>query len=191
MLEYVKEIAIFLIFSQAVMSLIPKKRYNKYMRLFLGAILIVLIVRPINDFFYGTVEFDKILSDIEYGREISELEKNINGADEYLSGKAMESYEILIAGKIDEIVADKGYECKKCDVEFEENEGQYNIKRIAAELTVMPASKGEVIVDKVVINVFDDREIYDSDDMAEVKKLISEEYEIGTEYISVNIRSNR
>lgn len=73
--EWIQNIAVFLVVSSAVLHAVPGKDYHKYIRFFIGLILIVMLVEPIMNL-AGTAEgFEKIYEDTVYKRNLQEMEE--------------------------------------------------------------------------------------------------------------------
>ncbi len=51
MVEYVKGIALFLIFSEYIGIILPNPKYKQYYNLVLGLILILIIIKPLIDLY--------------------------------------------------------------------------------------------------------------------------------------------
>ena len=49
--EWMKNLAVFYLFFTAVMNFLPDGKYNRYVRHFLGLLLIMLLITPILRFF--------------------------------------------------------------------------------------------------------------------------------------------
>ena len=45
--EWISSIVSYLIFTAAVVSLLPSGKYEKYLRLFAGCVLILLVLKPV------------------------------------------------------------------------------------------------------------------------------------------------
>lgn len=56
-IEYIKNIAIFLIFSTFVMVIIPNSKYKNYINLALGFVMIFLVISPIQSLLSGSENF--------------------------------------------------------------------------------------------------------------------------------------
>lgn len=72
---WIQNIAVFLVVSSAVLHAVPGKDYQKYIRFFIGLILIVMLAEPIMNL-AGTAEgFEEIYKDTEYQRNLREIEE--------------------------------------------------------------------------------------------------------------------
>lgn len=187
MIEYVKEIAAFLIISQIVLSIIPKKKYEKYVKLFLGTVLILIVFKPINNIFEGSFNFDNILDKITYKQEMMELEKNINNNDDFFSTKAVEAYKEFVKQGVEDIVNENNMVCKDCVIELTDNEEKIKIKSIY--LTVEnreDASKiiiDEIIIDETIIDAMSSDKSIMNHEKNQLKNKLSEKLGIDKECI--------
>lgn len=62
LVKWIKNLAIFYIVAALIMQLIPGKEYQKYIRVFLGIITIILIMNPISKLFSKEVSIDEYFS---------------------------------------------------------------------------------------------------------------------------------
>lgn len=77
--EWIQNIAVFLVVSSAVLHAVPGNDYHKYIRFFIGLILIVMVAEPIINL-AGTAEgFEEIYENTVYKRNLQEIE----GAEEF------------------------------------------------------------------------------------------------------------
>lgn len=67
--QWIENIAFYLVIVVAVMQMIPGESYKKYIRFFVGMILILMLAGPILKMF-GMSEFQNV----EYQKELEEIE---------------------------------------------------------------------------------------------------------------------
>lgn len=77
--EYLKSLMYFLVLSAMVVQILPGEQYHKYIRFYLGLILIVMILNPIKNMKIITIP------DFEYERK--NIEKEINRLEEEVEDK--------------------------------------------------------------------------------------------------------
>lgn len=71
LVKWIKNIAIFYIVAALVMQLIPGKEYQKYIRVFLGIITIILIVNPVSKLITKEPSLENYLS-LNYNLQMEE-----------------------------------------------------------------------------------------------------------------------
>lgn len=119
LVSWMKNIAIFYVLATLIKNLIPGERYGKYIKLFLGIILIVLVLKPIGKL--GNLDnlYEKLFRDSTYGT----MSKELAGGLRMASGKQQK---IIISGYTEEIendikkyIATLGASCDECNVEID------------------------------------------------------------------------
>lgn len=195
MIEYVKEIAAFLIISQIILSIIPKKEYVKYVKLFLGTVLILIVFTPINNILEGSFDFDNILDKITYKQEMMELEKNINNNDDYFSAKAVEAYKEFVKQGVENIVNENNMICKKCVIELTDDKEEIKIKSIylavenredASKIIIDEIVIDETIIDEAIIDAMGSDKSIMNHETNQLKNILSEKLGIEKECIYLN-----
>ena len=71
LVQWIKNIAVFYIVAALIMQLIPGKEYQKYIRVFLGIITIILIVNPLSKYLTKETSLDEHLS-LNYNLQMEE-----------------------------------------------------------------------------------------------------------------------
>lgn len=89
--EYVMNICYYVIITTVLFNLFPDEKYVKYIKLFSGFILIMIVISPFAGKFDKGISFDEIVNDYALEVEQKELEKEI------------EEYEDVIEKRIKEI----------------------------------------------------------------------------------------
>ena len=106
---WIRNLAVFYIFFTAVLNLIPDQKYEKYVRFFMGLLLIFMMSTP-------------IFSILEENRE-KELREFQNIQKVYLE----KGYELELEQKIRETLEKRGIEVYKVKVNIEGEETQANL----------------------------------------------------------------
>lgn len=109
LLGWVKNLAVYLIFSELLFQILPHKRYRKYLRFFSGLILVLLILSPLLS--AGGLE-QRLLdamdsfSQIQSSDEMEDVMAQAEAAREQgLSGE----YEAILESRVEEMVEQEGY----------------------------------------------------------------------------------
>lgn len=84
--EWIQNIAFFLVMITAVIQMIPDNSYRKYIRFFIGLLLIVMLAEPVLKAFGMQQTFSKVYTSTEYRRKIKEIEETTK----YLKNKSIE-----------------------------------------------------------------------------------------------------
>lgn len=181
--EYIKEIAILIILSKVILSLVPKKEYYKYVKLFLGTIMIIFMMKPIDYIFDLSGKLEESIENIDFSREKSELTANLNLADEYIKAEAVDAYKEVICREVEDVVTDEGFVFDYCKVELE-----YDEELVVKEITVNIAKNDEkdIIIDKVIIEISGEDTNYKyAKERESIQSEISEKYNMSSENVIV------
>lgn len=71
--EWIENIAVYLVLVVAVLHMVPNEEYKRYIRFFIGMILMLMLAGPILKI-WGMSEFPKA----EYQRQLKEIEEVIS-----------------------------------------------------------------------------------------------------------------
>lgn len=92
---YIRNISIFMIVTTLILNIFPEKSSKKYIKLFAGFLLLMLIFNPIVKYKKNNINVDKIIS--EYSRvkidKNSNLENSVNKFREDLFERISEKHE--------------------------------------------------------------------------------------------------
>ncbi len=196
MKEYVKEIAVLIILSKLVINLVPKKEFHKYVKLFLGTLMIVVLLKPIDYVIDLSGKLEESIENISFDREKEEIEANLKLTDEYIKSEAIKSYKDILKNEMEEIVSDKGFFMDNCLIELESTD-DLKIKNIhvsvseAGEINKNEDTEDKFVttVDKVVIEIIETSKPGINNKYAgereEIKAIISEKYEVSSDNVTV------
>ena len=128
-----REFAVFYIFFTAVLNLVPDKKYEKYVRFFMGLLLIFMVSTPISIFLgKGSELTESFLDNFSEENREKELREFQNIQKVYLE----KGYELELEQKIRETLEKRGIEVYKVKVNIEGEDAQAEIllkKKISQE----------------------------------------------------------
>ena len=73
--DWVKNLAVFLIFISIIRNLLPKNHYEKYVKLFTGMLVILLVLQPLSGFLGAQDRIDTLFSLDLYSQEMEEMKE--------------------------------------------------------------------------------------------------------------------
>ena len=114
---WIRNLAVFYIFFTAVLNLIPDQKYEKYVRFFMGLLLIFMMSTPIFSILGKGSELTESFLDKKELREFQNIQKV------YLE----KGYELELEQKIRETLEKRGIEVYKVKVNIEGEETQANL----------------------------------------------------------------
>lgn len=190
LIKWVKNIAIFYIISTLVQNLVLDGKYLKYIKLFLGIVMVILLIRPLGELIGATDDYNKIYLQAGVDEMSAELKAGLEAADEERSRIVVGEYTDRIKSDIQEYVTGLGAGYKDSSVTIDTDAASDTfgqITGITVNVTRESAyDRNHIDVDKIVI----DR---DPDDMNEellsirIKNYLSDFYNLSKRNIYVNI----
>ena len=189
LVEWVKNIAVFCIIATLVKNLVPGEKYGKYIKLFLGIVLIVLILKPIGKIVNLEGQYEKLLGDFTYKTMSNELTGQLEMSGQNRQQIIISEYTKGIENEIKEYVDSLGAYCTACSIEIDLNPesdryGMISMVRLQVQRAESYNYRG-INVDSIVI---------DSDTTGEgsflqvqIKNYVSDVYNLDRRNIYVNI----
>ncbi len=183
--SWIKGVAIFYIIAALILNIVPNEKNKKYIRFFLGIVMIIMLVKPIgkifgvdDDFFeYFNIESNKVMS--------KELKEKLYNAEEYRKQEVAADYTGQIKDSIKEYIESLGWYYIDSDIEIDTDEnsaGFGTIKMISVDISKEKAE--EIHIDKVTLKRNNSEEELIS---IEIKKYLANFYNLDKRNIYVNI----
>lgn len=116
---WVKNIVFYLIFLTVLMGLLPSGKYEKYIRLFAGMILILIVASP---FLSGIRLEDKMagyFEEFSFQNDAQDLKKEIYGMEEKRLSMLISQYEEAVAVDVRQMAEESGLAVTDVGVEIE------------------------------------------------------------------------
>ena len=114
--SWIKCLAIFYILLTMLLHLVPTEKYQKYVRFFMGLVLIVILVTPMLSLLEKNRELPSSFSYLYSQEENKRLEQDMENLQKNLLEKG---YEELLGENIRKDLQKKGIETIKCEVHIE------------------------------------------------------------------------
>lgn len=92
MYNWVKNIAFFMILMSLILNLLPNVQYQKYLKLFSGMVMIILVVSPLMGFLHMDESLERYLNQITFTEEINELKPLLEETDSKRYQAVIEEY---------------------------------------------------------------------------------------------------
>ena len=93
MKEWLSSIVCYLIFTSAVMSLLPSGKYEKYLRLFAGCVLILLVLKPVTGGLGLEERLDALFRSVSFEYEIGEFSEHLGEIEQKRMDRLFDEYE--------------------------------------------------------------------------------------------------
>lgn len=123
--QWIKSIILFVLFLSLVQQLIAGKKYEKYMRLFAGMILILLVAAPVIRVLDGENFFEYYYMENAFSQAANEAAMEVERLGEAQKERVSESYQRQLRQSLQEIVNRFGFTLVAADVELYEEGEQY------------------------------------------------------------------
>lgn len=108
LLNWVGNILFFLVLITVSENLLPGKKYNKYIRLCAGMVLILLVVRPLTAGFHLEEQINRYFESFAFQQEARDLSKEILGIEQQRLGQIIDSYEQVVETDLDAMAREIG-----------------------------------------------------------------------------------
>lgn len=142
--SWIRNITYYLIFITVVGNLLPNKKYEKYIKLFAGMVLILLVLKPIT----GGLRLDDTLAyyfeSISLKKEAGEL----TGKLSEMEGKRLESmiarYEEAVGTDLKSMAESDGFTCRESRAEINQDQASGTFGHVVrVSLVLSPGKTGD------------------------------------------------
>jgi len=153
-LSWVKQIVIFYIFSNFIIHVLPSGNYEKYIKFFIGLILIAVVINPLTGFFKLDTLFDDLYNSAVSNDSISEMRVDLEYAEKSNYDSITQPYKEEVIKNVEKIVMENYLYPVKTTVDFDmdsESKTFGQIKDINMQVSKKYTSENKVIIDKIKI----------------------------------------
>lgn len=120
--SWVKDIIFYLILMTMLMNLLPDNKYRKYVRLFAGMLLIIIVASPIINLFSGNNILETNYLEKIYQQEVSSLTAELNRTESSQQQEFLQNYEETLQSRITQLAAEQNLSVLDMKIEIEENQ---------------------------------------------------------------------
>lgn len=183
-LSIIRKIVFFSLISFVVLELTPKEEYKKYINLFTGMVLIILIITPVYNLLNGSYEFSALIEKYLLKGEMDDLAMYFGEYDEKRVEAVVGEYKNEIIENITSIIESEQLAANSVEVRLDtdtESESFLEIQSVRAE--VSKKYKEDSIKIKEI--VLEKNENTESIQIINIKNKISQFYNIETDNINI------
>ena len=183
--SWIKNIAFCMIIITAVLNILPNNGYKKYVRVFTGIVLLIVIISPLDLLGSFTSQIDKVFQGITLQTDIKEMSKHMELQQESYYEKSMTTYKEEITNQINEEMKEDKYVVKTLDFTLGVDQGMLGMEIV---LKKEDEIKKIMDIEKIVIG---ESETYTKDKQAlilKVKNFVKDFYNIDTGNINISIQ---
>lgn len=121
--EWMREIAYYMVLMTAIMQVAAAESYRKYIRLFTGIILVLMIMAPVMQIF-GITEKETWMQEAEYEKAVQEIEEKVKEMEN-------ESVSGAVDGDEAEDMANAAFDSKEsAEIGAEKDAGRIKVEEI-------------------------------------------------------------
>lgn len=179
----IKEIIIFAFISYFLLELVPSKEYRKYINLFFGISIIILVLNPIISFLGGNKDFYGMYNKIILKSEFTDMDNYFQEYNEKMYDDVVQEYKNEIISQITNIVESEQLACNGVDIELNYDYESENFLSIDS-ITVYVARKYNED-ERIMEIVLGENENVESIQVINIKKTISQFYNVGVDNINI------
>lgn len=106
--EWVRNIAFYMIFVTVLSHILPNKKYDKYLHLFTGMLLILLVVKPLTGGLHLEEQIAGYFESITFQNEAADLQKELLGVEGKRLERLIGQYEEAVAIDVAEMARAEG-----------------------------------------------------------------------------------
>lgn len=155
-LDWVKQIAMFYIIANVIIHILPNGNYVKYIKLFVGLILIAVVLGPITGLFNIDQVFNKLYESAVSDSYESELKSELKYAETSSYDQIIKPYREEVVKNVENIIIDNGLYPVTTDVKFNTDSSSDTFGQISSISMVVSQKETEsekVYIDKIKVEV--------------------------------------
>lgn len=178
--DWIKNLVYFYILMTAILHLLPKSNYQKYVRFFGGLLLVVLLISPVLEFFrYPDVLLERISYE-SFWQEMDTVKLDMASLEEMQQSAYREEYEKAIAEDISLMALEENLQTLSAEVELSKD-----CRVTSVALSVIPDGAEEgILIEKITFQ--DNSSAYPG--VRELKQKIMEFYEVTDSQVQIAVQ---
>lgn len=128
--QWVKSLAYYLILVSLLSNLIANGKYDRYIRLFTGAVFILLVIRPLSGGLGLEEKLAYAYEKIRLKQDTGEFESRLWGMEEERTRQVILQYEEAVAQDVKRMALDAGLVCREARAVIESDPEQENFGQV-------------------------------------------------------------
>lgn len=188
---WVKNITCYLIFITVAVNLLPNKKYEKYIRLFAGMVLILLVVKPLTGSLRLEDKISRYFESISFQNEADELKNDLIGMENIRLVKVIEQYQEAVAGDLEQMAQMEGFYPVSTSVTIEGDQEKENFGQVTRISMTVSAETDpqETLVEPVKKVEIGDRDqvVKENTSLNTLRKRIEEYYGLEGTYVEIQL----
>ena len=111
----------YLVFLTVLTGLLPAHKYEKYIRLFAGCILLLIVLKPLTDGLRLEERLNYLFTSLSFENEAGELKSEMDEIEVWRRNMVLSQYEAEASKEAVRVAAEAGFSVEKADVELEKD----------------------------------------------------------------------
>lgn len=198
--HWVSNIVYYLIMITMIINLLPSGKYEKYLQLFAGCILILLVIQPVTRGLRLEEKMATIFENLTFENSAEEIQVNLDGMENRRMKELVKRYENVAAKDIERMISLKGFEAKEVSVKIGADKNNWDfgkIKQIDAILRDSPPGQVsririEVVTcseEPLVSGVSAQGESTELKEFEQLEQEIAEYYQVEAQYVEIRLEN--
>ena len=180
--SWVKNLVFFYILMTAVLHLLPKSSYEKYVRFFCGLLLVVLLLSPVLELIYDSGYLLEKINYENFWQETDSMKLDVKGMEQAQKETFLAEYEKAIENDISGMAEDEGLLVNDVRVELS---ADYKLEHISLSVSLAEQQEG-IRIQKITLK--DNSREYPH--VLEVKEKIMKFYEVDSSQIQIAVQED-
>lgn len=111
--RWIQNIVYYLIFVTMILNLLPSGKYEKYLKLFTGCILILLVIQPVTGGLRLEEQISGLFNSLSFENDVGEITKDLDGMEEKRLNTLVSRYEKAAGEDVARLAGLNGYEAQE------------------------------------------------------------------------------
>lgn len=169
---WVKNIVCFTIFMTALENFLPNGKYEKYIRLFAGMVMILIVIQPLTLGLGLEGKIAGYFEEYSFQNQASDFQGSLEAAEEKRLSQLIDGYEQAVAQDMAQIAEGAGLSVIKIQPYLEENQESEDFGTV-----------------KQVSAVFQGKSADYYEETAEFRRKLTDYYEVEDQYVEIQFKN--
>ena len=134
----------YLVFLTVLTGLLPAHKYEKYIRLFAGCILLLIVLKPLTDGLRLEERLNYLFTSLSFENEAGELKREMDEIEVRRRNMVLSQYEAEASKEAVRVAAEAGFSVKKADVELEKDPESEQFASVRSVTVYVAGSEAEM-----------------------------------------------
>lgn len=137
---WVRNITCYLIFMTVITNILPNKKYEKYIRLFAGMVLILIVLKPLTSGLRLDDQIAYFFESITFQSQAEDFKKELAGMEEQRLGTMVEQYEQAVELDVKNMAEDEGLYPRRVKITIENDRSSQRFGTVTSVFAVLGVS---------------------------------------------------